>query len=356
MPEKTCLVGDCIWSKHDSFCDALTHADIPLDKKWPLVVLYLRGIKEIKNLSEVQKAKMQEILLAVLRTKDYSQSHYDAVQESIFSVITLPIQEKLDQILKETAELAKDMHSLFGKHQQEVSTIVQGAETGLVQGKDPVFLLSEIRGSLKDVVTKMKQDADVLVDLSHTDMLTGLGNRRCFDEFLDRCVEDWKTTQTSVSLIMFDVDHFKNFNDTYGHLAGDQVLRALADQVRDVVAPLQHDPSHVLAARFGGDEFVIVLSGPETANALQMAESLRRGIQRKRLRLLDTDDQILQTGLHITISVGVADLWPKWGGAYQANLVHCADKALYHAKNNGRNVVARYTPEDSTGYTLPSAE
>lgn len=354
MPEKFCIVGDCIWTKGDGFCDVLAQAAVPLDEKWPFVVLYLRGIKDIKCLSEIQKTQMQDILLAVLRAKDYSQTHYDEVQESILSVITLPYQEKLDQILRETSELAKDMRSLFGKHTQDISSIVQGTETSLSKGKDPAFLLSEIRDALKDVVIKMKQDTNALVDLSHKDSLTGLANRRYFDTFLDECVERWKTKQENVSLIMFDIDHFKNFNDTYGHLVGDQVLRTLAVQVQDIITPLQNSNSFsaILAARYGGEEFGVLLCGRSGKKVIQVAEQLRKSIQKTSLRLLDDDGQVLKKGLHVTISVGIADIWPKWEGAYQRNLVSCADKALYHAKNSGRNCTVRYTPEAPESYAL----
>ena len=356
MSGRPCAVADCIWAENDNFCNVLTSASVPLDSKWPLVILYLRGIGDFSSLSEVQKSQMQELLLSILRTKDYSQARYNEVQSSMLSIITLSYQEKLNQIVRETSELAKDVHSMFGKHQQEVSLIVQNADAELAKGGDPAFLLAEIRDSLKGVVAKMEQDANVLVSLSHKDSLTGLANRRFFDTFLDECVERWNTTQETVSLIMFDIDRFKKFNDTYGHLVGDQVLRTLAVQVQNIIAPLQDGSSKVLAARYGGEEFCILLSGGVTRQAVRIAEQLRKTVQKTSLLLRDAAGKVLESGLKVTISVGIADIWPKWGGAFQTNLVDCADKALYHAKNSGRNCTVRYTPEGDKTYTVISKE
>ena len=345
------MVGDCLWTDNDSFCDVLQQAAVPLDNKWPLVILYLRGIRDVKSLSEVQKSRMQELLLSVLRTKDYSQARYDEVQLSIQSIITLSYQEKLNEVVRQTSELAKDVHGMFGRHRQEVSTVVRNVDEELAKGADPALLLSGIRDALKDVVAKMEQDVSVLASLSHKDSLTGLANRRSFDAFLDECVERWNVNREPVSLIMFDIDHFKKFNDTYGHLVGDQVLRTLAAQVRDIAASLEDGSSRLLAARYGGEEFVMLLCGKAAGQSLQIAERLRKTVQKTSLLLRDADGQVVESGLRVTISLGIADIWPKWGGSFQTNLVDSADKALYHAKHNGRNCTVRHTPEAAKSYT-----
>jgi len=192
MSEKFCKVGDCIWAGTDSFCKTLADAAVPLDGKWPLLILYLRGIRDIESLTEVQKTQMHELLRSILNAKDFSQTHFREAQMSILSIITRSYQERLNQFARETAELAKDMRSLFGKHQREVSVIVKNTDAGLARGSDPVHLLSEIRDVLKGVVAKMEEDANTLVNLSQKDSLTGLANRRSFDSFLNECVERWQ--------------------------------------------------------------------------------------------------------------------------------------------------------------------
>ena len=355
MLEKSCLVCDCIWAENDNFCNVLAQATIPLDSKWPLLILYLRGIRDIKSLSEVQKTRMQELLLSILREKDFSQTRYDEMQTAVLSIITLSYQERVNQFVRETAQLAKDMNNMFGKHQREVATIVDNVDTELAKGSDPALLLAGIRDVLKDVVAKMEQDADTLVSLSHKDSLTGFANRRFFDTFLDECVERWKTRREPVSLIMFDIDHFKKFNDTYGHLVGDQVLRTLAIPVQNVLAPLKGDSSNILVARYGGEEFCILLSGRLSERSVQIGENLRKAIQNTALLLRDINGKVIASGLNVTVSVGIADINPEWEAAFQANLVDCADKALYCAKSGGRNRTVHYTPNAPEVYSLIAA-
>jgi diguanylate cyclase (GGDEF)-like protein len=323
-----------------------------MDEKWPFVILYLRGIKDNHLLGEVQKNQMQELLLSVVYGEEYSSSRFDEVQKSIFSIITRPYQTKLNDILRETSALAKDMQKLIGTHHRNVSSIMDNIDTELSMGGDPAIILSEIRDALKDVALKMEQDVNSLTTLASKDSLTDLANRRAFDKFLDERLEDWKTARTPLSLILFDIDNFKKFNDTYGHLVGDQILCALAAQMRQILISFENENSRILAARYGGEEFAVILSGVAAEQAVEIAEQLRRHIHKTNFRLRDADSTVLESGLHISVSLGVADIWEKWGGAYQTNLVDCADKALYHAKGKGKNCTVRYTPDKAEAYTL----
>jgi diguanylate cyclase (GGDEF)-like protein len=161
-----------------------------------------------------------------------------------------------------------------------------------------------------------------------TDALTGLANRRRFSEFLDqewhRAVRD----QTSVALLMLDVDFFKRFNDTRGHQAGDECLRRVAAVIGGRVKR-----SSDLAARYGGEEFAVVLSGAEEAGALSVAHWIRREIEAQ---------QIPHGGSsvsdHVTVSIGVAVVTPG-AGTPPESLTAAADAALYRAKELGRNAV-----------------
>lgn len=354
MTSKLCTVANCIWAENDNFCEVLSRASVPLDGKWPLLILYLRGIQDVTVLSERQKARMQELLISILRQKDYSRARFENVQTALHDIVIEPYQEKLNNISRETSELAKDMRNLFGKYQGNVTAVVQNVDEGLSKGVEPAFLLAGIRDALKDLAVQMEQDTSALVNLSHKDSLTGLSNRRSFDAFLKDCVECWKEKSTPVSLIMFDIDHFKKFNDTYGHLVGDQVLHTLAAQVQKIIAPLESGQSRVLAARFGGEEFAVVLSNEAAAQADKIAEAIRKSVQKTALLLRDAAGSVLESGLRVTVSLGIAEISPHWNGALQTNLVDSADKALYYAKNNGRNCTVHYTPDKEQHYSLIS--
>lgn len=163
-----------------------------------------------------------------------------------------------------------------------------------------------------------------LRDQSIKDALTGLHNRRFFQENaskeLGRCIAQGKP----ISLVSFDVDHFKKFNDTYGHDAGDRVLRTLADVMRAYFRKAD------TPCRVGGEEFIVMLSDVDHDSALKRAEGLRAAVEAQELSYNGVK-------LHVTISIGVATC-PDHGATLE-ELTHAADLSLYVAKNDGRNCV-----------------
>ena len=352
MMARMCNVADCLWTDKDKFCTVLKKAAVPLDEKWPLLILYLRGIRENSLLSEVQKAKMQEVLLSILQEKDFSDQKYEDTQRLIHAVLSAPYEQKLSEVAREASELTKEVNNILGKRKQDVMSVTKFVDADLASGKEPASILAGLRDALKDVVAKMEQDTHTLTDLSHKDSLTGLANRRSFDIFLNETVDLWKTHETPSALILFDIDNFKKFNDTYGHLVGDQVLRTLARQVEKKADSLRSDSTQVLAARYGGEEFTIILRGEAAARAVSIAEEIRKAIKAASLLLRDASNNVVESGLQVTVSLGVSHMWTGWAGAFDTNLIDCADKALYHAKHSGRNCTVQYTPEKKTMYTV----
>jgi len=159
-----------------------------------------------------------------------------------------------------------------------------------------------------------------LESLAFTDALTGLLNHRALQDHLIEVFNSLKNGESTFSLIMLDIDHFKRFNDTYGHQAGDEVLRLVA-QVLQANAP----PESVVA-RYGGEELVVLLPGFSLDSAIQVAEQLRQAIQQ-------TETPYRQ----ITASFGVAEFMPYMHSP--SDVVEVADAALYEAKRAGRNCV-----------------
>lgn len=160
---------------------------------------------------------------------------------------------------------------------------------------------------------------------ARVDGLTGLHNRRYLDENLERLVQRSARNDQPLSLVMFDVDHFKRFNDEYGHDAGDEVLIALASVVLNNLRPTD------LAARYGGEEFVVVLPEAELEGAAKSAERLREQVAQARIQTADGTELP-----QITVSLGVAQLQE---GEEAAGLLKRADTCLYQAKDQGRNRV-----------------
>lgn len=203
---------------------------------------------------------------------------------------------------------------------------------------------------------KLNQDLDLLVrertdelekanqrlkEISNTDGLTGLCNRRHFDEIFALEFQRAFRDKTCLAVLMIDVDHFKSINDTYGHPFGDACLQQLAQLIGDAI---RRPPD--LAARYGGEEFVVLLPATDLEGALHVAENIRAAVEKSPVR-----DQ----GHHaqITASVGVMSAIPAHRDQREAFLSR-ADAQLYHAKRNGRNRVEGTDSTDEPAATTPS--
>lgn len=190
--------------------------------------------------------------------------------------------------------------------------------------------LEELRFIHKEIERKQTELMEinaVLLELSNTDKLTGLKNRRFFQERLDECIRRHEEGRQSFSLLILDIDHFKKVNDTWGHPAGDEVLRQTAGILRSYAREAD------VAARYGGEEFAMILCGADAADAKGMAE---------RLRLAVAESDWISGSL--TISIGIATAEP---GDSESALLSKADQALYTSKQNGRNRVTHYDDMNS---------
>lgn len=169
-----------------------------------------------------------------------------------------------------------------------------------------------------------------------TDALTGIRNRKHFDEFLKASATDAMETGHPMSIMMTDIDHFKKFNDTWGHQTGDEVLRLVA-KVLDMTAK---EPA--TACRYGGEEFSIILPGTGLRDAMSVAEHVRLSVQKKKIIRRQSNENLG----NITLSIGVAEFEP---GESLTDFVHRADSALYKAKRAGRNQVIAADGEETIG-------
>jgi len=219
-----------------------------------------------------------------------------------------------------------------------------GANDYLIKLPDAIELVARVRYHSRSYLTLQQRDEAyralresqqrlldtnlVLQRLMNSDGLTGLSNRRHFDEYFDLEWRRAQREQAQLSLLLIDVDHFKKYNDEFGHLAGDEVLRNVATAMRESC----HRPTD-LAARYGGDEFIIVLPATPAAGARLVAEKIRAAVQTRQI-----PHSFPTRGACLTLSIGVATLVPQLGESCQL-LIQLADQGLYCAKNQGRNRV-----------------
>jgi diguanylate cyclase (GGDEF)-like protein len=248
-------------------------------------------------------------------------------------------------------ETARRLRALGGDHgwipiiflssniaDQDVATgIDAGGDDYLAKPVSPVVLrakinamqrITDMRQRLVDLTEQLEAHNATLREESSQDALTGIPNRRSFDAAFEQEWNHAMRTGKPLALLLADVDHFKRFNDTYGHQRGDECLKAVANAMRSA-ARRKVD----LVARYGGEEFALLLPETPPVSALLVA-----GRVLEELRGMRLPHQGSPSG-HVTMSIGVCATVPQ-GGQDPAELVKTADRALYDAKSKGRNQAA----------------
>jgi diguanylate cyclase len=247
---------------------------------------------------------------AIGNSNDFSQSLAGAHRE----IITSGDREQLRFIVETLVRATK-----------EVEEANQTLQKRLVDSREEINVLQE--------------NLEVVRTESLTDPLTTLANRKFFEESIKSFIDQSEESGVPLSLILTDIDHFKKFNDTYGHLTGDQVLRLVA------IALKQNVKGHDVAARYGGEEFVVLLPRTALLAAVTVADNIRRAVMGKELMRRSTGETLGR----VTISLGVAN-WRK--GDTVATLLERADACLYAAKHGGRNCVVAETALDDAEVDL----
>jgi diguanylate cyclase (GGDEF)-like protein len=211
----------------------------------------------------------------------------------------------------------------------DIETKVEGIESGaddyLVKPVDRLEMLARIRANLRksEAQRRLKSNLEAAAQQAITDTLTGLYNRQYLKNALEREIARARRYKRPFSMLILDIDHFKDVNDTFGHLAGDGVLREIAGILKHNVRASD------VAARYGGEEFVVVLTDTDIRGAAAAAEHLRETVARHKFPAVD--------GRQITVSIGCTEF--QSDDADMDAVIKKADDALYKAKAEGRNRV-----------------
>ncbi|PCI43704.1 MAG: hypothetical protein COB49_11900 [Alphaproteobacteria bacterium] len=261
----------------------------------------------------------------------------DRVQNAVTST-GQGIQNELSRIAKAVSDLNKgtasygvalkeSLHSMGHVPGAEtLKTIISGllTETTNFASKND-SAQQQLKESAK-TVQKLQTTLEAVRQESLTDMLTNIGNRKSFEENLKTTIEKINGKEDELCLVIGDIDHFKKFNDTWGHHVGDQVLKAVAHTIKTRVGEVG------TAARYGGEEFVIILPDVSLEKARRLTDIIRLSIAERSMKRKSTGENIGR----ITCSFGVAKYRP---GEHRNDFLERADAALYQSKANGRNQI-----------------
>lgn len=241
------------------------------------------------------------------------------------------------------SESLADVSNKLGnaKDREGLRAIVESLVQTASEMKKDNHNLEQRLSQSKQEINQLQENLEVVRTESLTDPLTGLSNRKYFDMSLQEAIDASVERSEPLSLVMTDIDHFKTFNDTWGHLTGDQVLRLVAMSVK------QNVKGQDIAARYGGEEFALVLPNTVLRSAITVADHIRRAVMSKELMKRSTGQNLGR----VTISLGVATA--RKGDTMQT-LIARADSCLYAAKRNGRNrVISETDPEVAQGSSEP---
>jgi diguanylate cyclase (GGDEF)-like protein len=298
------------------------------DHKRRRTILIVDDIPENVSVLAVPLAEDYEVLFA-LNGED---ALWQVEQESVDLILLDVMMPDMDgyevcQRLK-LRESTQSIPVIFITAKDDVEDEEKGLAVGAVDYITKPFRLPIVKARVKTHLD-LKAKTDLLMRLANVDGLTGIPNRRSFDIGLEK---EWRRAArgpTRLSLLLLDIDHFKLYNDHYGHVQGDLCLKQVAACLAESVARAGDQ-----VARYGGEEFAVILPSTDREGAHEVAFKILHGI-----RDLNLEHAASPTAACVTISVGIASALPD-GSITQENLITSTDEALYMAKHRGRNQVS----------------
>lgn len=306
----------------------------PLPQLYELWFRYYQGDPEIIRAIDNHAGLLDEVNCHKLYKRYLSETARDEAVKKISDQVQMAITEiasMLSSVKSATSDYGDSLDDVTTRIEKAetledlgavVSTIVQ--DTRKMVEKNQELELQLVNSS--NQVVELRRNLDNVRKEAMTDGLTGLSNRKAFDKQIRDCIEESEENSSSLVLMMLDIDHFKAFNDTFGHQVGDQVLRLVARTLTDNVK------GRDIAARYGGEEFAIILPETGIQAGVKVADTLRRMVETKEV-VNKTNHETLG---RITLSIGIAQY--KRGESI-SEFIERADTALYQAKRNGRNRV-----------------
>ena len=316
---------------------------MPLPKHYAVFFAYVAGqpsglLREIELLKS-QRQRFSDEVMDVLYNRFIAEEQTRVVNDTAVNAkkILTEMMNNVSAFAGATsaisADVSRELKLLDEQASEEVvrllaNTLVSSAEA--MQNSSDT-MQQRLAGAQQEIAD-LKEDLARVMTEAERDFLTGCFNRKAFDKRLLDAVEDARAKSTELSLLMIDIDHFKQFNDNFGHLIGDEELKIVARTLTDTLKGMD------CVARYGGEEFAVILPRTPLGGGMVVAEAIRKSIASRELKRKTNGENFGA----ITISVGVARY--RHGDDTPESLIRRADEAMYQSKKNGRNRVSQELP------------
>lgn len=313
---------------------------LPIPQHYSVFFAFAAGqptglVKELER-AIAAKEHLGEEFLSKLYASYIADPQTQAVQDSALNAkrILSEIMQSVGQFEGATAAFSKEISEQLDTMDERISEeMVRMLAQSLVDGAQAMKSSSEsvsqrLAASQREIADLRENLAQAMTE-AERDFLTGTYNRKAFDKRLNEAMVAAKAEKTELVLLMLDIDHFKSFNDSFGHLIGDEVLKIVAKTLVETLKGMDS------VARYGGEEFAVILPKTPVGGGMVVAEAIRKSIAGKELKRKTTGENF---GV-ITVSIGVASFRPEQDTP--TSLITRADEALYRSKKGGRNRVTQ---------------
>ncbi len=326
-------------------------AGIPTGICWRTVYKIIFDTKLYKNLNQNLKitgSQLEPIMKQALknvREGVYTEKSLLSLIKNL-NVVSLSVYDtQLNGLLNELNFLTSEFKSISNESQEKVK-ILESETVTVVESNSPLEdKIKLIKLKFKETISAFKKDLVRLDQMSHRDHLTGLYNRRFFDEQLEKEISRSLKEKYWVNVLLIDIDDFKLFNDRFGHPIGDQALKTIAKHIRDVCKEHSNKTGiDFFPTRYGGEEFAVILPYIHKQEALDIAQLIRTKISSYVFVIRSFEGKIKHKNLKQTVSIGVGTLNHRYNLKEGIKkIVREADQMMYEAKKSGKNCIKTST-------------
>ena len=330
---------NCVFAGAAERCSLLDRLGVPNEFVARTAASYFNEQLFHEHLSESIKRDVLDAFSSFILKRNYSDEALVDLFRTRDKIITQPFKELSKKLALESAKAVFSLNQSLDTHILSLSTLETEVLSLFDKDAPKDEIVSLVQASFADVKSSLETNMGKLKNLALFDPTSTLSNRRSFDAFLHETVEKHKLEGQLIGLAMFDIDNFKGFNDVYGHRVGDQVIALVGREMRLMSEREEDDHTRFFPARFGGEEFAVIASGPHAQILPLLAERIRESVCSFNFLIRDAEGNVLQDKVRISVSAGVVLSSVYSPSLDEDSLVEQADKALYAAKNTGKNRV-----------------